>query len=830
MSDGLILDVRYALRMMRRSPAFAAAAIATLALGIGASASIFTVLDAVLLKRLPVAAPAELVLIDQTTERGEQRDASFPLFERLRSDPGLTGTPSGVLSGVVAVVDGTQRVDVARNGSPIGDAPAAMQLVDGGYFSMLGVRARLGRTLAAEDDGPRDPQVVVLSHRFWSRRLASDPEIVGSTIVVKKHAMTVVGVAPAEFFGESVGRAPDLWAPLAMQPRLDGQSYLDRANVGWLRVIGRVRPEIAGPARLSQVNAALDVVRARLQDDATSVGRYSRNIGLRAADGSRGLEAFRVRFALPLAILAGIVALVLIVACANVSNLLLARAMARHREIGVRFAIGAARARIVRQLLTESAVLGAIAGSLGLLLGMWGSRILLVLAAGEVSPSAADIPISTAIDGRAIVFTAGVSLLAVAIFGLAPAVMVSGVDVSASFKGTSADAPRPLLGRALVVAQVALSMILLTGAGLFLQTLHNLRTRDVGFAPDALIEVQVRPASPQPPDRFADLTRRLSDRLRTVPGVASASFAHAGFATGMSRTCCIAVQGYAHQPGEPREIRMLGVGPDYFKTMGLRLIEGRDFAIHEAVRDPNRLQVAIVNEAFVRRYLAGRSAIGARFGWGNPPNVTYALEIVGVARDAVYDGPREVSAPLVYFPSLSGDTLVVRAAGSPDAIASSLRREIDAVDNTLESNVRLMSSLLDAAVSRERLLSRLSSFFGIVAIALAAIGLYGVMSYGVARRTKEIGIRMALGADRGALLRSELRVAVAVAAIGVAAGIPLTTIAGSLVRSQLFGIQPADPITLGIAALLLTAVAAAAALAPARRASRVDPMTALRAE
>jgi ABC-type antimicrobial peptide transport system permease subunit len=298
----------------------------------------------------------------------------------------------------------------------------------------------------------------------------------------------------------------------------------------------------------------------------------------------------------------------------------------------------------------------------------------------------------------------------------------------------------------------------------------------------------------------------------------------------MSRTCCIAVEGYDHQPGEVREIRMLGVGPGYFSAMGLRLKEGRDFAMSEAVADPNRLQVTIVNEAFVRRYLAGRPAVGARFGWGDPPRVRYGLEIVGVAGDAVHDSLRETIAPLVYFPSSSGDTFVLRTAGSIDAIAALVKHEVAVVDESLESDVRSIASVLDAAVARERLLSRLSSFFGIVAMLLAGIGLYGLLAYGVARRRHELGIRMALGADRYALLASELRIAFVLAGIGLAGGIPLTIITSGLVRSLLFGIASSDPRTLAWAAFLLVAAAGASALVPAWRASRVDPIAALRSE
>ncbi len=817
LAGSFLQDLRYAGRMLRRSPGFAAVAVLTLALGIGANTAIFTLVDAVLLTALPVENPRQLVVLDVITARGEKQNLSYPLFERIRDEV-------DVFSGVFAALDGVDRMDVAGPGAGGRSEEARVQLVSGEYFPVLGVRALMGRTLAPNDNRPGDPGVAVLSYSFWQRRFAGDPAVVGASLVIKRQPVTIVGVAPSGFFGESVGRAPDVWVPLVMQPRFaQGMSLLERPNVGWLRVVGRLRPGATG----STADAALGVTVTGIQSEATEFSQYARRIGLRTSDGSRGLPEFRERFSLPLRILAGIVAIVLLIACANVANLLLARATARQREMGVRLAIGAGRRRLIRQLFTESLLLATLGGVLGLFVAWWGSRVLLVLASNESAP----IPIDVALNPHVLLYTSALSLVTVVIFGLAPALTVSRVDVGTALKLNAGTQTRARLSRSLLVTQVALSLVLLTGAALFGQTLRNLRMRDLGFAPEALVEVRVAPqASGYKEDQLPDLSRRLVVRLASAPGVESAAFTHAGFGGGISTTCCVAVAGYAHEPGEDRQIRTLGVGPRYFQTMRLPLLRGRDFTVQDGRTDPNQIAVAVVNEAFVRRYVDGRDPIGARFGWGNPPNVKYGIEIVGVVRDAVYEDLREEIKPLVYFPFLWGDTFVVRAAGSPDAVMATLRREVQAVDGNLESDMHTVADALDRAVVREKLLSRLSTFFGGLATALAGVGLYGLMAYAVVRRTREIGIRMALGAARGVVLRSEMRSALWLVAMGIAVGVPIALAVGRLIRSQLFGVSGTDPVTFAIATVVLALVAAAAAYLPARRASHVDPMVALRWE
>jgi predicted permease len=812
-------DICHAWRRMRSDPAFTIVAALTLALAVGANTAVFTIVNAAVLKPLPVHEPQRLVLVELVTQRGERQNFSYPLFERLRAQ-------DGSFAGVLATLDGTDRMELTGREPGAPAQHVTVSLVSKNYFDVLGVRAALGRTFGTGDDRDRgDDSAAVLSYGFWTRRFGADPAAIGTTLVVKEQALTVVGVAPAAFFGAAVGEAPDIWVPLEMQPRFDrGASLLQAANVGWLRVMARRRPDVEE----EQAGAALAVMLARLKAEPGELGAF-RYIGrLEPSGGSLGFATFRERFSTSLRILAVIAAVVLLIACANVSNLLLVKAAARRREMSVRRAIGASRGRLIRQLLTESVLLATAAGAFSVLLAWWGSRLLLTIASGDGTP----IPIDVTPDARVLTFAAAVSVASVVIFGLTPALIASHVGRGMSLRQTASAQTRATLSQTLVVAQVALSLVLLTGAGLFVQTLRNLRTRDLGFAADSLLEVRVRPEPGGYREGQVDLSRRLHETLAAAPGVQSATFAHSGFGTGIARTCCLAVEGYEHQPGEDRQIRTLGVAPGYFLTMRLPLLRGRDFRSEEGAADPRQaISVAVVNEAFIRRYVdPARNPIGARFGWGDPPTVTYGAEIIGIATDAVHDDPREEVRPLIYVPFLWGDTFLLRAAGPPDAVMAAVRQRIGTVDRDLEISMRTVSDAVDNAVTREALLSKLSGFFGVLAVMLAAIGLYGIMAFAVVRRTNEIGIRMALGAARGAVLRGVLGSALRLVCVGVCAGAPVALVAGHLIRSQLFGVSANDPVTLAFAALLLTLVAGAAAYIPAHRAARVEPVVALRSE
>jgi predicted permease len=815
---GIGRDLAYTWRLMKRQPAFVLVSVLTLAVGIGANTAIFTLVDAVLLSSLPVERPEQLIAVDVVTDRGRRQNVSYPVFERLREK-------TRTFSRLFAALGGINHM--AMLGPEPGREPedVGVQLVTPEYFDVLGVRPYAGTGLART--AAEDPDaVVVISHDFWVRRFASDPLILGKHLIVKEQPLTIVGIAPAGFFGEVPGRAPDIWTPLTMQPRFDrGSSLLDRANVGWLKVVARRKPDVT----MAQVDADLKGALESLQTNPPSdLGRYIRSISFLASDASRGLPEFRDRYSLPLRVLSGFVALVLLVACANVANLLLGRAAARRHEIGIRLAIGAGRGRLVRQLLTESLVLAVIGGGLGVLVAWAGSDVLMAVA----SRDSAGIAIDVTPNLRVLVFTAAMSLATVGLCGVAPALVGTRVDVGSVLKAGSQSVTRGQLSRTLVVAQVAVSLVLLTGAGLFLQTSSNLRTRDVGYAADDLLEVRVSPeSSGYSPDQLPALGRRIIDRLSAVPGVDEVSVAHAGFGWGISTTCCIAVEGYVHDAGEDRVMRTLSVAPGYFGTMRLPLERGRDFTIQEsATTARGRVSSAIVNHAFVRRYLGNRDPIGSRFGWGDPPTVRYEFTIVGVARDAVHADLRDQERPFVYFPSLVGSTYVVRTSAPPASVASTLDQAMRGVDRRLDAQVRTVSRAIDEAVVRERLLSQLSTVFAVLALLLAALGLYGVTSYAVVSRTREVGVRMALGAARSSILGMEMHRAMRLVLVGVVIGVPAAILAGRTIRGQLFGVSATDPLTLTIVAAVLTLVTGAAALIPARRASHLDPVVALRFE
>jgi len=818
--EAFIHDVRYAFRLMRRNRGFTAVAAITLALGIGANTAIFSLVDAVLLKTLPVDDPSRLVVLDKITPRGTKQNISNPLFERLRDQ-------TQIFSGVFAALDGTYNYEI------VGPAPARvrvqapLQLVSGEYFSVLGVSPLMGRMLTPDDNRVGDAaSVAVMSHEFWQRRFDRDPNVIGQSLIVKGQTVTIVGVAPPGFFGESVGRAPSLWLPLAIQPRYD-RSLLSDPNVGWLRVMARLRPEVDE----QQASAALTTVVTQILREPGSDGKPVRWLGIdriEVSAGGRGLADFRERFSRPLRILTGIVGLVLLIACANVSNLLLARAAGRQREIAVRLAIGAARRRLLTQLLTEGALLAALGGTLGILLAWWGSNGLLRLASSDTSP----IPIDVTPNLRLLAFTVAVSLVTVVVFGLAPAVTASNVDVNGVLKRATSGPVRARLSRGLVVTQVAMSLVLLSGAGLFLRTLHNLRTRDVGYPREMLMQGRI-PGGGRSPAQIAERSQEIVARLASIPGVQAATLSSSGIGTGTSTTCCIAVEGFTHVKGEDRDIGMIAIAPDYFRAIGLPIVRGRALLPSDRVAPGMPLKTAVVNEAFVRRYLGPGDPIGRRFGWGDPPKVTYSIEIIGVVKDALYGDLRQASRPLLYTPFGSmpvSPNVLVRTSGAPQTLIETIRREVATIDPTLDFRMRPLSVEVDRMLVREMLLSRLSGFFAVLAVVLAGIGVYGVMAYTIGRRTREIAICVALGAARRSILGGELRSALALVAIGIAAGVPAAIVGGRLVASQLFGVSTADPTTLTAVAALLALVAAVAAYLPARRAARVDPTLALRWE
>ncbi|HTG91405.1 MAG TPA: ABC transporter permease [Pyrinomonadaceae bacterium] len=806
-------DIRFGVRMLLKNWSFTLVVVLSLAFGIGANTAIFSIVDVALLKQLPVRSPEQLVMLDTFNERGEQRDFSHPLFEQMRAR-------NKVFSGMFAAMDGTRRMDVATESAQLGKAE--VQLVSGEYFDVLGVNAFLGRTLTPSDDQtPGAHPVAVLSYGFWQRAFAGDNSIIGQTVRLKDQPFTVIGVTPRAFFGESVGRAPDIWSPLMMEPTLSpGQSYLREANVNWLRVLARCQSGTCLQQAQSELNNSL----AQVKNEPDPMGREARRIArLEVTPGGQGLAEFRTQFGKPLQILMAAVILVLLIACANVANLLLARATSRQKEVAVRMAIGAGRFRLIRQFLTESFLLAFVGGLMGLLLAWWGTRILLVLA----SASSAPIPLDVEPNRRILAFTLAISVATAIISGLAPAIIVTRQRLTSALKTSTMSRPRLWLSRPLVIAQVALSVLLLTGAGLFVQTLRNLRAVDLGFAVDELVQVRINPeGSGYKPDQLPQLYSTVLERISSTPGVRSASMAATGFRSGMSRTCCIAIEGRAVSPDEDREVQTINVTPGYFQTMGLTLQAGRDFTWQETPKkDRGFGKVAVINKTLAQQYFGNSSPLGQHFGWGDPAkeSVKYDIEIVGVANDAKYGKLREKTRPLIYFPTYGGTLLVVRGLSttvSPEAI----RQQVQSIDRSLEIlTIQTVPRLVDFELSQERLLAKLSSFFSAVALLLACLGLYAVISYDVGRRTHEFGIRIALGAQTTDVLRMVMKYGIVLVLVGIAIGLGAAFAFTRVLASLLFGVTPTDAATLAIVSFTLVSIALIACYLPARRATKVDP-------
>ncbi len=826
-------DLKFALRTLRRAPGFATVVVTILALGIGANTAIFSVLDTVLLRALPIRQPGELMFVQRVDRRESVSRFSYPAFRELRDK-------CASFSGLFALAPVNSLA--VRGSGPGGSADEAAQgqLVSGEFFGVLGVRALIGRMLGPEDDRvPGQNPVAVISYGYWERRWARDPTVIGRTLIVNGVAFSIVGVTPPEFFGVVVGRPADLWVPAMMQADLRYRSnywstgaaqpdrpWLNQPDIAWLTVMGRV-PSVVAAARAAAEASAL------YRQLESARGRGTPELHIALAPGSRGISDLRRRFSEPLSILMGMVVLLLLIACANVANLLLARSAARRQEVAIRLAIGAGRARLLRQLLTESLVLALAGGALGVLFAEWGRRALLALLSLGFGP----LGVNVSIDLRVLVFTTVLSMATGILFGLAPAIQATSQSVGVR-RSLGA---RLSVSRLLAVSQVALSMLLLIGAGLFTRTLRNLHARDTGYRGDDLLLVEINPrALGYQSAQLRDLYDRLLERARAIPGIRLASLSLSPPVSGDQWTSNVTVAGYPARPDENLDVQKLVVTQDYFETVGLRLIEGRGFTAHD-VR--NASPVAVINETMASYFFGKRSAIGQRFVFGGPLRGS-GIEIVGVVRDAVYNRLRDRTPRVVYLPvaqQIEGATfhgpvilrdLEVRTVpGAASAVAAPLRQVIAATAPNLPViAISTLTDRIDHSLGQERAIAQLTGFFGALALLLAAIGLYGLMSYVVARRTSEIGVRMALGAlpkdVRGLILRETL----ALTAGGIALGLPAALLSLRLVSSQLFGLSPHDPGTILTAILVMTAAAVLSGYVPARRATRVDPMEALRYE
>jgi predicted permease len=832
----LTQDFRFALRMLRRSPAFTSVAVVSLALGIGANTAIFSVMDALMLRALPVHQPERLVLFGEGRSsgifdplpNGETELFSQPFFHAVRAK-------NRVFSEVAAVESMRAEVHARFEGASAEMEPLNVRLVSGNYFSILGVGASLGRVLTPEDDQkPGGHPVAVMGHAFWERRFARDAGVTGRTVTFNGTVFTIIGVAAREFFGTVVGESPDFWIPLAMQAQV--QPWLldplsSQSQSLWL--IGRLKPALTISEAQANTNLLFqdwlhEIVGASPSPDQVRDMRAAR---VKLTPAASGISNLRRQFSEPLAILMAVVGLVLLIACANVANLLLARGAERQREIAVRLALGAGRRTLIGQLLAESLLVALIGGGLGVLMAWWGAQLLVAMVSSGSNP----VVLTVGPDGRVLLFTFGLSLVTGLLFGILPALRMTKVDLAPSLKegkGAVRAHSHGWLGRALVAAQVALALFLMIGAGLFVRTLQKLEHTSAGFDKDRVVclELDIDSSSFKGP-ALMSFCRRLEERMRMLPGVEAASFSMMTFSGG-HWVAPLWPQGVEHTEANGRDFDGNRVGAQYFEALGTPLAAGRNFGPQDT---PQSQHVAIVNETLARKVYPGISPLGRRFSLAGRDK--YDFEIVGVVKDAKYHSLREKPQAMWFVytgqeQSLDGfGNLVVRMSGNPAALMPQIRAVIRGEDPNLAiSDVTTLREVVDRSLGQETLLARLAGFFGVLALLLASIGLYGVVAFSVARRTNEIGIRMALGARPGSVLGMVLRESLVLVALGLAVGIPAALASGKLVSSQLYGLRATDPLTIAGAVLILTAVSLVASFLPARRAAQLDPLAALREE
>jgi predicted permease len=839
-------DFRLALRQLRKSPAFTAVAVLSLAVGIGANTAIFTLVNDFLLRSLPVRNPGELVLfrltegvrgrlsragennggIDPVTGRGTSSSFSLVMFERFRAR-------HAALSEIFAFAPFSQ-VNILVDGQP--EVAATAQFVSGNYHSGLGVPAALGRTLVLDDERSTAMEVAVISDRYWGRRFDRDPAVLGKVIQINRVPTTIVGVTPPGFAGAmQAGESPDVSVSIAHHLRFQ-PARIGRAQpwYWWIRIMGRLAPGATAAQASAELEpvfqqaaregwlagVSLDKVPARIPDDS-----------LLAADpGAQGENDMRRQYARPLRMLMGLASLVLAAACANVANLLLARGAARRREIALRLALGASRIRIVRQLLAESVLLASAGAALGTALAWLTRDLLLALRPFGNSQVVLALPL----DARVLSVTVATAAATALCFGLAPALRATRVDLTTEFQGGTrapVGGSRSRLSQALMVVQIALSLVLLVTAGLFARTLGNLAGIDAGFNRRGLVLFAVDATSAgYPREQVAALHARIQDRLARIPGVRAVTFSSNPLLSRTRQNKRISVLGRPVPAGAPLAVNVNGLAPNFFAAMELPIVLGRGFAETD---DDSRPKVVVVNQAFARMYFGGEQPLGRQIKFDSPNDDSRA-EVVGVARDAKYTDLRGETPPTVYLSArqqIDGNANFALRLGAPAAgVLSAIRAAVREVDATLPVlNLRTQEEQIDRLHSQERLFARLSGFFGVLALALASVGLYGLMSYAVLRRTAEIGLRMALGARRVQVLRMILRESLALICLGLALGIAAAVAASRLVSSMLFGLSVTDPLTYCVAALVLAAVALLASFLPAHRASRVDPMVAFRA-
>jgi predicted permease len=832
--DRLVQDVQYGVRTLAKNPAFTLVAMATLALGIGANTAMFSLLDQVVLRLLPVSHPEQLVIIRETGNHyGNSygpNTVSWPLFEDLRDN-------NQAFSGMFCRFPATVTLGYGARAGQI-----RAELISGSYFPILGVRAALGRTIAPDDDAvPDSSPVVVISYSFWRSYFEGDRNIVGRTIALNSQAMTVIGVAQPGFDGVDLGVPAKVFVPIMMKtemtPHSDGLKDR-RRRLSWVTAYGRLKPGIGVQQAQASLQPLLhsilemEVQEPEFMRSATAADRplFLRNRVELLPGSDNGLREYMRR---PLWLLIALTGAVLLLACANLANLLLARATAREREFAVRLAIGASRARIVRQLLIESLLLSSAGAVLGLALAFLADRVLLRIYLP--ADAAAEFVVSPIPDGRVLAFVVGVMLLTSLVFGLLPAVRGSRTEITLSLKDRSGalSAGGISLRRMLVGVQVALSLLLLVGAGLFVRTLRNLESLGPGFPTDHLLTFTIDPSlNGYSDEQTKSFYQRLNINLQAMPGVASVGFSAMPLLKGYAWQNAVLGKDFEGAPIEEQPV-LSEIGPNYFATLGIPIVAGRDFT----ARDIVPANYAVINESFAREYFPGRNPIGQRFGLVNDMEpASPDTEVIGVIPDKKYRDLRETPPPQAYFPYFNGVhfrfmNVYLRTQADPRLIEDELRKRMRQFDPHVPVvDLQTVDEQIGFSLRTERLVASLSGVFGGLATLLAVIGLYGVMAYVVMRRTREIGIRIALGALRSNVIAMVMREVFLLIGSGLAAGIVLALLLADLIQNQIYGLSARDPLTLVGSAVILTVAAGLAGFIPALRASSVDPTIALRQE
>ena len=836
-------DVRFGARMLVKNPGFSLVAVLSLALGIGANTALFSLVNGLLLRHLPVSHPEELAAVGLASRVNGVSNGtpqfgllSLPLYYALRD-------ANQSFSGVLAT-GRSGALDMRMEGTPATSQPEHPRgrLVTGNYFSVLGVPAAAGRLFSEEDDkqGGVSAPAVVLAYQYWQRHFSMDPSVVGKRMTINGGQFTVIGVAAAEFTGEVVGQRIDIFIPANQQPLVNpGRNWLADGNTNWLLLMGRLKPGVT----IEQAQAELDPLAHRLVPTLPGIKIDKEDLEGIAADhlkvtpGGMGFSAIRARFSQPLLLMFGMVGVVLLICCANIANLLLTRASARAREIGVRLALGAGRARLIRQLLTESVLLALLGTACGALLAVWATQMLLTLASGGPNP----IPLDVRPDFRVMGFTLGITMLTAILFGLVPGLRAVRVDLISSLKpamGRSGQAgSRPgkfRAGKVLVVAQVAVCLLLLAGAGLLARSLNNLMKQDVGFERDRLLVLETDPvASGYSQKRMDALERDVTAALAELPGVEGVVASYNGLFSG-TESATLLGPGDLKRTGRSDRIAYYDqVGPDYFKIVGARIVAGRGITAQDTATSP---KVAVLSTAMARYLYPGIDPIGHSLMYGDDPKYT-PIEIVGVVSDIKESSLSEEASRRFFLPlAQSPDDIgflrfIVRTPGDPAALKKPVQDRMTQrfANLRIADNAPVTENMRDD-ITEQRMLAQLSSLFGGLALVLAVTGLYGVMSYTTSLRTNEIGIRMALGAESGAVLRMVLGESMVLLGVGIGAGVALAVGVLRVLSGHLFGLSATDPLTFAGATVVLGLAVLLAGYLPARRASRVDPLVALHEE